>query len=301
MLCVILGCAGDARAAGLALTWTAPPGCPDGARVRGDIQALVGRELGTGDDVVVKATVTEESIGWLAVVSMAAPGQKANERRIEGKTCREVADATAAIIALALVSPREPEDPPPPPPPRVERPQPPPPPPPAEPPILGGGFGVFGGVDLAALPRPTLGFGIVGVLRFLEKNRIELRASGWLPQREQLAEGGVDLALFAGTLRYCRVLFGDVASLSVCGGLEGGVMTASGFGYAENDDGLGRWFGPELAAALDIHPIRQLGIGLELEGIVPVARDSFQVDTDEIYRPGPVDGRLLLGITFVAP
>jgi hypothetical protein len=293
--------ASEASADGLALTWQAPAGCPEGERARKDIETLAGRELSTGvDDTVVTATLAQEEAAWVAVLSIGGPGAPANERRVEGKTCREVADASAAIIALALVTPREPDPPPPP----IDKPEPPPvprPPPKAEPPIFGGLISAFGGVDFTALPSPSAGFGLSGALRFLERNRVELRAAGFLPQTEAVGPAGADVALFAGTLRYCRVLFGNVASLTVCGGLEGGAMVASAFGFKVNDSGVGRWVAPELAIQLEIHPVRAFGIHLELEGLAPIARDAFLIDEDRVFRSAPLDARVLLGASFGAP
>ena len=299
-LMLVTSWASEARADGLVLSWQAPAGCPDGERARQDIRTLAGRELDTGASTDVSATITEESGAWLAVVSVGLPGTPANERRIEGKTCREVADAAAAIIALALVTPREPDTPPPP----IEKPKPQPvaaPPPPPERPIFGGAITAFGGVDFTALPSPTAGFGLIGALRFYERNRVELRAAGFLPQTEAVAAAGADVSLFSGTLRYCRVLFGSVVSMTTCGGFEGGAMVASAFGFKENDVGVGRWLAPELAVQLEVHPIRALGISLEVEGLAPIARDAFLIDETRIYRSAPVDARCLLGLSFGAP
>lgn len=298
------GLASDARAAGLELVWDAPVECPNGERVRADIEALAGRDLsGDGaDGTTVSATVALEDPAWVAVLSIASRGAAPNERRIEGKTCREVADAVAAIVALALVTPTESPVVAPPPvvAPRVvasaER-----PPPPEEPSTFGGMVTALGGVDFAALPSPTPGFGASGAVRFFEQNRIELRVIGFLPQTEAVADAGIDLALFTGALRYCRVLFGSVASVTVCGGFEGGAMVATAFGFDANEGGVGRWLAPELAIQFEVHPLREFGLHLEVEGLAPLARDYFLVDEDRLYRPPAVDVRSLLGASFSAP
>jgi hypothetical protein len=294
----------------LALRWTAPPECPAEARVQRDIQTLVGRDLTprAGVTANVSGVVSRDDAAWIAELSIERPGDAPSVRRVEGKTCREVSDAAAVIIALALDAPRvEPPDaapvapPPPPSPPR----------PPSNPPFparpspehpFGGAIAVVGGLDFTALPAPSAGFGLAGGLVVLERNRFELRLMGWIPQTENVdPAAGVDVSLFAATLRYCRVLSGDVARLTGCAGFEGGVMVADAFGFASNDRGLGRWLAPELAAALEVHATRQLGVTLELEGLVPIARDHFLVDEDRVYRPGAVDGRVLLGAFFRWP
>jgi hypothetical protein len=301
-------------ATGLELHWTAPPPCPAEARIHRDIQTLTGRDLTPkpGATAAVSGVVSQDGGAWIAELSIERPGETPNVRRIEGKSCREVSDAAAVIIALALDTPRlDPSDPPAPPrPPPRAAPRPAVPAKPSKPPkpapepraLLRGGIGAVGGVDFTALPEPTPGFGLTGALVLLERNRFELRLTGWIPQTEEVdGDAGVDLSLFAATARYCRILFGDVARLTACVGFEGGVMVASAFGFAENDTGFGRWLAPELALALEVHPARNLGVTLELEGLVPVARDYFLIDQDRVYRSGVVDGRIFLGLMYGAP
>jgi len=93
--------ASDAR---LTVEWSAPAGCPDGARVRAEIERLLRRPLAEAslDPLHVRASVARDRKGlWhmhLETRSRAGSG----ERSLEGATCEGVARATALIIALAI-------------------------------------------------------------------------------------------------------------------------------------------------------------------------------------------------------
>ena len=156
--------------------------CPNGASVSADIERLVGRApgrpQGTGGLQVV-ATVHSVTPGsdrpgverWVADLEITSPSHaEPAYRRVEGGTCREVADATAVIVAIAL-EPGRPVDAP------KSRPTPPPPPPtslgvtsPPSPartaPVpasdntaapRGWSITALSAVDAAALPAPTVG------------------------------------------------------------------------------------------------------------------------------------------------
>jgi len=81
--------------------------------VHADIERLLGRKDGTFPSsepkVHVVASVSHEEtvdggpMVWVVSLTITRPtSEKPHERRVEGKTCREVADATAVIVAIAL-------------------------------------------------------------------------------------------------------------------------------------------------------------------------------------------------------
>jgi hypothetical protein len=103
--------AGPAGAAGppaLEFTWEAPEDCPDRARVVAEIERLTGRPVerdAAGDAgasrLSVKAIVTRSARGLSVSITSEAAGAT-HDRRVEAPTCKEAADATALIVAMAL-------------------------------------------------------------------------------------------------------------------------------------------------------------------------------------------------------
>ena len=191
---------------GCRLEWVAPPGCPDGDQVRRDIERLTGRRLDPAatDAVAVSAAVEDKGPGrWAVDVVIARDASDSNHRHLEGRTCREVSDGAAVIVAIALdpssaltePTPAPPAPAPAPPPVAVKpRPAPPRVVQPRPVPTRGEwGIAAIGGVDVAALPSPALGAGLAGAFVYGD-NRFELRASAWLPREEALtASSGVEV------------------------------------------------------------------------------------------------------------
>jgi hypothetical protein len=310
-LCGTLGCfiAGGSAAAepaplGCQLQWVAPPECPDADRVRADIERLTGRHLdpSLSDGITVTATVGHEAPGHWAVDLVIAHGTAdSNERHVEGGSCREVADAAAVIVAIALDPSHALAAPPPPPPPPPARPSPPPPPlPPPPPPRIpirhGWGVAAIGGIDAAALPSPAPGLGLAGSV-FIGDNRFELRAAAWIPQDAAFSpSSGVHVSLYTGAIRYCRAVAGHVVELSICAAMEIGALRATAFGLRQNGSGFGRWVAPELGLLTLLRAAPPFALSLETDGLVALVRDRFLIDTAATYRPPIADGRALLGM-----
>lgn len=308
-------CPADASCAatGLDLVWTAPPGCPDADRVFADVERLSGRTIDKGGRPAlgVAAIVEEHEGAWSVVLEVREDGGVPRSRRVEGSSCREVADAAAVIVALALDAPPEETPAPPPTPPTPapipapKKPDPPRPPPPSPSPIrIGPRFALLGALDAAALPGVSAGGGLSAGLA-IEGNRIEIRGLFFAPRDEPFAvpstdvDAGASVALYAGALRYCRVLLDrPVVDLAGCGGVEVGALDARGHGFVTDESALGRWVAPELAFDVHLHLGAGFAIGLELAGLVPTIRDRFRVDGDLAYTTAPVDGRLALSVAF---
>jgi hypothetical protein len=301
LLACLAGAEGAAAAVGLDLRWTAPAGCPEQASIRSDIEELTGRRVDPAgaEGMTVTAVVMRQTSGrWSLELTIARPGLETATRRVEGRTCGEVAKAAVSIVALAL----DPPLPPSPPPAKVEPPRPPRPRPPPPAPIvprtpLRWSVFALGGIDVGALPLPAAGVGIGGSMIFGD-NRFEVRATAWLPRSAELnASSGADISLFAGAIRYCRALVGTTAELSACAGFEGGTVRAEGYGLRENFDGFGGWAAPEIGALFVVRASRRFALSLEADGLAPLIRDRFRVENDQVvHRPAPVDGRALIGV-----
>ncbi len=78
----------------MAVTWTAPPECPDEGAVRANVAQLLAGSPATGE---ARAVVNPRGDGWQVVVSM-----NGGERRLEASSCRALADAAALIIAMGV-------------------------------------------------------------------------------------------------------------------------------------------------------------------------------------------------------
>jgi hypothetical protein len=299
-----------ARAAdGPSLRWSAPAECPAETQLRAEIDRLVARPGSPSRAMAeVAAEVTRDAGGpyRLRLVITDRDGG-IRERRVDGATCAEVAGAAAVILALASDDDAPPPvDPPSPP---IEPPAPrrdPAPPPaeiaPATPPDLLPriwDLAALGGVDFASLPAPAPGFG-VGVALGVGRNRFELRAMAWLPERAtltSLADVGGDVALYAGTLRYCRSLVHGTIDLAPCAGFEAGALVASGVGVATPTSGAGPWLAPELALAGTALLGRRFALALDLDGLAILARDRFVITRGgQVFQPPKGTARAVLGL-----
>lgn len=294
----------------LDLTWTAPPGCPQRPQVLADIERMSSADDAHGAEPThVVGEVVESAHGWVVELSMARGAAPARHRRVEGSTCREVSDAAAVIIALALdTAASEGGDGP------ATRPSPAKSPPAARPEEarprapeapqaarIGWRLVAFGGVDFAALPAPSPGGGVSGGISF-DRNRVELRASAWVPRATYLtSSSGADVGLYVGAAQYCRLLVVGVVGFSACGALEAGAMRADSFGLRRDGSGVSPWLAPELSLVVDVHAAKHFTAALEVAALVPTLRHDFTVDADAVYRTSVMDGRVTLSIGYEAP
>lgn len=96
---------------GLRLVWKAPAGCPSGDDVTSATLKSVDRGKMLGGTLLAEANVEQLAPESWRVRLRTRRGDNAGERQIEGPTCAGVADATAVILALALVPPTTLEEP----------------------------------------------------------------------------------------------------------------------------------------------------------------------------------------------
>ena len=91
-----------AAAEDLRLAWRAPAGCPSGERVRE--AALKSAGKGALEPLEAEARV-ERGEKWKVTIRTSRNGTAAEERTIEGASCAALADATAVILAIAMIPP----------------------------------------------------------------------------------------------------------------------------------------------------------------------------------------------------
>lgn len=88
----------------LQLEWDAPPGCPTEQQVRDRMRQLAGSAKSSGARLRAEATVTRGDDGKLRLKLTVHAGNLKGERHIEGKSCDDLAGATAVALALLLQS-----------------------------------------------------------------------------------------------------------------------------------------------------------------------------------------------------
>lgn len=94
---------GDAApASGLELRWEAPSECPDRAQLLAAIDATLGEvDAGERRPLRVRGRVrAEPSVGF--VVRLELDDGRASTRELRGRSCRELTDAAALVIAMAI-------------------------------------------------------------------------------------------------------------------------------------------------------------------------------------------------------
>jgi hypothetical protein len=296
------------------IRWSAPPECPGEAELRANVRRRRARaQAGAAAPAGVSAEVTRDPTGagpYRLRLTITDRRGGVRERRIEGETCADVADAAAVVVALA--SDDELSDRGPAPAPAPARPidvpqaggsaEPPPLPERSVPAVWA--VAALGGVDVRSLPAPAPGFGL-GVLLALGANRFELGATAWLPERANLASqpsAGGEVALYAAAVRYCRSLTRGVLDLAPCAGVEAGAMVGSGVGVQTAGTAVGPWLAPELGLGLTVHPIPRFGLSLELDGLGVLLRDRFLITRGgQVFEPPPLTARAVVGLDVRFP
>ncbi len=84
-----------------ALTWTAPPGCPDAATIRAKVDGWLAGRVGGEGTMLVEASVAHTQDRWDMEVRTEFAGST-DSRRIAARSCAELGDSLALVVALAL-------------------------------------------------------------------------------------------------------------------------------------------------------------------------------------------------------
>jgi hypothetical protein len=331
-----LACVAEAQAGShpIAIDWIAPDGCPRAEQLRAEIHRLLGGEPPPDSErrVAAQAVVTRAGERWRLTLRIEAEGST-GERSLESGDCETLAQATALVVALAFDpervaaqsddavpeqptpegdGERAPEDPPPVPVPQRTPPRGSDAPPDAprntslDATSTGSSereveitLGVALAGDTGALSSPAAGggptFGIV--YHWL---RIEASGVGWLPQAaasETRASAGGDFTFLSAALDGSVLLLLEPVEIGPYAGLEIGRMHAEGFGVDRPGEGSIVWAAARVGvgAAWSFTPL--MALRLQLGAVVPFDRPRWILDNvGLIHRPGPVTGRLSLGL-----
>lgn len=331
--------ADEPRASAGSITWTAPPECPTTGELRDQIDGLAVDPTARSSLRVVGEVTHEPGAAYVLRLGLMGSDGVAHERVMRGATCREVFDAAAVVVALAIhaeveaakavsVAPEDLDGPP------LSEPAPvlprviasPDPVAARQPETAAPGLrwqsppdkteraprrpdtvwqlGALAGAELAALPSPTPGFGLAASLDY-RRNVFELRFVGFIPQTAVLTSApaiGGDLALYAGAARYCRSFFDGLVDVSPCAGIEAGALAVSSVGLSSPGAALGPWLSPELALRGSLRPARSLAVTLEVSGMAPIFRPHFVITGGgEVFQPPSITGRALGGVHLRFP
>jgi hypothetical protein len=306
----------------LELSWRAPEECPSQAEVEAQVAELLGGPTAAASRVKAQVHAWRGEDALWHVEIRTVTGSVEGERLIDGETCASIAGASALILAMAVdpeaVAAKAMEveaptwDPSVRPPPLSVKPQggavgprlsPPLPaiPSPGEvipPEPVGTTLAPLVGLDVGTLPNVAPWFGgAVGLSR--GDSRLEARLA-FLPQQEKtlsdrpMTGGRFDLTAFGVT--FCREVTGRAASLSLCGGVEVGMVRARGFGVTDPAEANPIWL--SLTPGLLGHWPLSTRLSLRLEAMagVPLRRPGFDLEPyGEVHRASPVVGRFSVG------
>jgi len=164
-------------------------------------------------------------------------------------------------------------------------------------------FGVSGSAALGVLPGLGVGGGLSLAIDPPSVPAFVIGASAWVPDRETVAAGGSRFTRFGARTAMCpRLRTGDRLGVAVCGGVEVGRMTATGFEFDTNQRAVD-WIVHVTGEAVVV-----VGLGgrwsleIGLGGWVPLIRPRF-VYTDGammpiVYQPAVTAAVLRLGVAI---
>ncbi|PCC68077.1 hypothetical protein SAMN02745121_04580 [Nannocystis exedens] len=87
---------------GLALDWTAPPGCPDEAEVYARVIRRTGQEAADRASLTARATVREAAPGRWALTLELTGATGGGRRELSAPRCDELVEAAALVVAIAV-------------------------------------------------------------------------------------------------------------------------------------------------------------------------------------------------------
>ncbi len=89
---------------GAELSWRAPEGCPSESEVRARVQKLAGSAKSSSASLRAEGTVTRSEDGEFHLELVVHAGALVGSRKIDGKSCSDLAGAAAVALALLLNS-----------------------------------------------------------------------------------------------------------------------------------------------------------------------------------------------------
>jgi hypothetical protein len=293
--CIALPARADDDA--LRLTWSAPAGCPSSEDVRA--ASLRGTRGAKEKDASRAANVSEvleadaqveqkQANGWL-VRLRTRRGATTGEREIEATTCSGVADATALVLALALVPgslapAEEASAPPPPPPPEkdVARPR------PSGDSSHAVALGASVAGDASTMPAAAVG-GSLSLAWTPGRFRLEADGRRWGSQSRTItaSDAGARFSMTSIGARGCWAALRTTSfDLSPCAGADVHLVSAPGYGADANYTATARWATVAGGALARVPLASWLALRARVEAFVPLSRPTFVVEGEgPVHRP----------------
>lgn len=301
---VAVGAAGAAEPPGpslpaaIAVTWTAPEGCPSEDEIKAEVRRMAGTAAPAAEATEVHATVSRDPGNTWQLTLTTKVGSREGERKLSASDCAELGRAAALVIALMINPAADPSAAPPvvtPPP----APPPAPPPPPEPPRTSRFALGAAILIGSGEMPDGAMGLGA----RFAAGGgtfSAQLRGDLWFPRDASSAAkpsaGGsfdaVDVGLGAClTARPDRRL-----GPNLCAGAAVTGTHAAGFGVNNPGAATAIFAGAFLEGALRVKLTMRNALRLGVEGLVPFERPSFALaGVGAVFRPAPIWLRGSLG------
>jgi hypothetical protein len=289
----------------ISLDWRAEADCPQGPQIVAEVERILGTPAGPRRHVDARADVTRTNDGKFRVTLVTSGADVAGRRSLEAESCREVASATALILALTVDPQRTLSEAP-----REELP--PPPPSPAEKPAhvtptratKTFGASVSAAGDLGSFPSADLGVELA-LAWAPGRARVEAVGRRWASSTKTVSDAGADFDAWSAGLRGGAALVkNSVVSAGPIVGLEIDRIEAKGFGgnraFEPNATFLAASAGA-LATWAPISRVQSFAFRLSIEGVAPFDRPAFVVrepapqSATIVHRAAVVAGRATIG------
>jgi hypothetical protein len=309
---------GPAAPIDVALTWEAPPGCPQQPELLLDLDAMVAGSRQRGD-VAFEGRVERVDEAFNLELSTRWVDGREEQRRLSAASCNELTDAAVLLMAItldpvatskrvrasgwsrqsepAVQAPTRREPPPEPAPVPKAKPSPAPPEQKPAPPATRGDdevrYGIRGSfvVDWGSLPKLAPGFGLDLSVEW-KLLRAEVVGGYWFRQRatrQDLEKEGAWVEVGALGPRLCVSPVAGTVEFPVCAGVEFGAMRARGIGPALGTPEYTFWSAANGGPTLVWSVIPTLAITIGLDIVIPFTRTRVLASRRaELHRPEPV-------------
>lgn len=311
---------GSAEAApteGVALTWEAPDGCPTPEDVRARLDTLLGDRRAGAPFVRLEATVSRKD-GTFALQMRTETASGTSTHALSSPDCQALADGAALVAAVAAdplavdrtldaAQAEEPELPPD----EVTVTR-------TPPDDDGDGDGrprgrlrlarfalrADGVLEHGMLPKlglgPVITAGLIG-----PQWRVELGAIVLVPRpvfTDDTNTAGAAIGSWSLRARGCGVPVVRIVEFPLCGGFEGGQMTARPLGNVTDNRDDRRGFGLfSFGGGFGISPRPFIALLAGVDGIVALSRPRFDVAGMLLHQPGRIGVRATVGLELRVP
>jgi hypothetical protein len=290
-------------------TWRGPDCASSAALLERRLAELV--ERNDRERLAGSVTVTKRAGHYGVELSIDLDGRPLGTRRFEATSCARAAETAAVAASLAVYEgENEPKG-------AAEsgispdiwsgRPDPtpdfsrPPPAPKAEPePLLDARLGLLASLEIGALPEPAWG-GALELELGVGKRWSFAVLGGLSAEQERIVQAAqsVHLSLRSGSARACVApLLGARLRLDGCAGARLTQARGRGEGFDVNRTASLTWLAPLLGINFSVRGPSYVEWRGELDGAVPLARQRFLVDGNEVARANAVAATARLGVVL---